>query len=91
MSVLEVCCVDRKLAVMDFLRPSDTPIDIFHFLGKILYAKRLETASERWKAIEGQLDENVKPEYRREFPPKDDLSTLAQTSSLSNSAVSFHL
>jgi hypothetical protein len=87
MSLVDVCCVRKKLVNSDFVCPSDTPIDIFHFLGKILYAKRLDTADEDWEAAESRLDENVKPEYRREFPPKDDLSELSRASTLSNSAV----
>jgi hypothetical protein len=88
MSLVEVCCVKKKLVNSEFVCSSDTPMDIFHFLGKILYAKRLEESYESWDATESLLDENVKPEYRRQLPSKDDLAELSYASTLSNSAVS---
>lgn len=88
MSLLEFCRVNEKMVNSDFVCTSDTPIDIFHFLGKILYAKRLDVKNKAWNDVEGKLAENVKPEYRRKFSPKDDLSELSRASTLSNSAVS---
>lgn len=89
MSLVDICCVSKRLVNSDFVCPNDTPIDLFHFLGKILYAKRLDKADKAWEAVEALLDENVKPDYRRELPTKDDLSELSRSSTLSNSAVGF--
>ncbi|KAI6184068.1 hypothetical protein M3Y97_00556700 [Aphelenchoides bicaudatus] len=87
MSVLQISCVDKKKFNADFLIPSDPSVDLFHFLGKILYAKRSEDADEEWARLESKLSDKVKPIYRREFPPKNDVSMLMQASSLSNSAL----
>jgi len=56
-------------------------------LGKIFYAKRLETVDKKWNAIEKKLNDDVKPEYRRAFPPDNDLNLLANSSTLSYSAL----
>lgn len=86
-SLLAMCSVDKKLIDSDFLCSSESSLDIFHFLGKILYAKRLEKADKKWELAESKLRADVKSEYRREFPPKEDTNTLSRSSTLFNATV----
>jgi hypothetical protein len=72
----------------NFLGSADLPLDLFHYLGKILYAKRQDASNPKWKAIEQKLNENVKPEYRRALPPKEDLTWLTVASPLPGNTVS---
>ncbi|KAL3093228.1 hypothetical protein niasHT_022678 [Heterodera trifolii] len=59
------------------------PLELFHFIGKILYAKRIEEKSgvknnqiERWKRTEQRLGQKLCEKYGRPMPPKDELNQL---------------
>lgn len=79
--------MDKRLVNLEFLSTPNPTLDLFRFLGKIIYAKRLDVADEKWALTENRLQESVKDEYRREFPPKEDPNVLAKSSFLSDSAV----
>jgi len=47
----------------------------------------LETVDKKWNSIEGKLRDDVTPEYRRNFPPKENLDNLVKASSLQISSL----
>uniref|UniRef100_A0A914Z4Q6 Cell cycle checkpoint protein RAD17 n=1 Tax=Panagrolaimus superbus TaxID=310955 RepID=A0A914Z4Q6_9BILA len=55
-------------------------IPMFHFIGKVMYAKRLEASTQESRATESKL--SVK-KWRRVFPPKEDLNHLVDNCVLS--------
>jgi hypothetical protein len=91
MSLLEMCCVKKRLVDMKSLSSNNNGLHLFSLLGKILYAKRLPEMDEKWMSTESKLHKNVKKEYRRNLPPKEDLNELAQSSMLRFSTVKLEL
>lgn len=63
-------------------------LELFHFLGKIMYAKRAEKADNFWTKCEDRLVPRLKAAgFGRKFPPKDDINQLISTSYVSGSFV----
>lgn len=58
-------------------------LELFHFIGKIMYAKRAEKTTEQWQNNEAKLNPNFQRKYGRPYPPKDDLNWLIDTSPMS--------
>uniref|UniRef100_A0A914I8L1 Phosphatidic acid phosphatase type 2/haloperoxidase domain-containing protein n=1 Tax=Globodera rostochiensis TaxID=31243 RepID=A0A914I8L1_GLORO len=65
----------------------DKPLELFHFIGKVLYAKRMEKKNavqiEQWKCTEQRLGQKVREKYGRPLPPKDDLNQLIASAPIS--------
>ncbi|CAK5074892.1 unnamed protein product [Meloidogyne enterolobii] len=66
-------------------------LELFHFIGKIMYAKRAEKPTEKWLENESKLNFNLKRIYGRPLPPKDDLNKLIETSPISPQLLSSYL
>lgn len=84
MNAIEFSLVGGKLAADSAQSPQN--VDFFHFIGKLLYAKRAESADDRWTRCEAML----RPECRhlaRKLPPKEDLNELLSSSFISGSNV----
>jgi hypothetical protein len=58
-------------------------LELFHFIGKVMYAKRAESADQRWEQIEKRLHPSAWRKYARPLPPKDDLNWLIETAPIS--------
>lgn len=61
--------------------------DIFKYLGKIMYAKRLDTENLKWTNLERILLPKARKKFARPFPPKENLSELAAANPISGSLV----
>ncbi|MFH4979049.1 hypothetical protein AB6A40_005758 [Gnathostoma spinigerum] len=62
---------------------SSSQTDVFHSLGKLLYAKRLESADRSWTETENLLSKNLL-QYRRDCPPKSYVDDIISRSGLSS-------
>uniref|UniRef100_A0A1I8C091 ATPase_AAA_core domain-containing protein n=1 Tax=Meloidogyne hapla TaxID=6305 RepID=A0A1I8C091_MELHA len=70
---------------------SSDQLELFHFIGKIMYAKRAEKPTKEWLNNESKLNLNLKRIYGRPLPPKDDLNKLIETSPISAQLLSSYL
>ena len=70
---------------------SATSVDLFHFIGKILYSKRAELETNDWKKCEQCLRKQVAKKWSRPFPPKDNVHDLLELANISGSRVSFEI
>lgn len=68
--------------------PQPNQLELFHFIGKVMYAKRAETSNKQWQLSESKLNPNAWRRYARPIPPKDDLNRLIDMSPLSAQLVS---
>ncbi|KAI6242700.1 hypothetical protein M3Y99_00175800 [Aphelenchoides fujianensis] len=63
---------------VNFFHTCDPFLDIFHFIGKLLYGKR-EKRTSQWTAKQKLLSLAVPRKHRRDEPPKDDPADLMRT------------
>ncbi|CAD5210978.1 unnamed protein product [Bursaphelenchus okinawaensis] len=73
LNFIELSRNQGKADMCEILHSSDLKSDIFHFLGKVMYAKR-ETVEDNIKRQE--IEETVKEKYRRIVPPTHTLQEL---------------
>src|SRR4051812_33894527 len=62
-------------------------LELFHFVGKVMYSKRAELASEMWTKSEQKLSPKSRKKFGRPFPPKDDIFELTSSAYVSGSFV----
>lgn len=68
---------------------SNVHVELFHFIGKLMYAKRAEFADKRWLKCEKMLLKNSRPKFGRLLPPKDDINQLLDSCFVSGDFVCF--
>uniref|UniRef100_A0AC35FG21 Cell cycle checkpoint protein RAD17 n=1 Tax=Panagrolaimus sp. PS1159 TaxID=55785 RepID=A0AC35FG21_9BILA len=64
------------------LATSVSHLNIFHYIGKILYAKRADSSTQEWRNTENKL---MVSKWKRQFPPKDNLNYLIDNCTISGS------
>ena len=64
---------------LKFLNGEDPQVEMFHLIGKILYAKRDDKPSRAFSAAQSKLNANVRNDYRRYLPPKDQPERLVRS------------
>jgi len=62
-------------------------LEQFHFIGKIIYAKRMENADPKWLKMESRLDPSIQASHSRPFPPKENVDHLIDSSPISGPLV----
>jgi len=64
---------------------SSTPchFDLFHFIGKVMYANRSTEPDGLWMRCERKLRVRLAPKFSKRFPPKDDLNWLVDSAAVS--------
>jgi hypothetical protein len=62
-------------------------LEQFHFIGKIIYAKRMENADSKWLKMESRLDPSIQANHFRPFPPKENVDHLIDSSPISGPLV----
>lgn len=69
--------------------PSCGRVQFFHFLGKIMYAKRSDVYDEKWTKTEKKLCRKALAKRGRSYPPKEDVNQLIEQCFVSGSHVGF--
>uniref|UniRef100_A0A8R1TIZ2 AAA+ ATPase domain-containing protein n=1 Tax=Onchocerca volvulus TaxID=6282 RepID=A0A8R1TIZ2_ONCVO len=79
---LQLCFDGSREFIEIFPFHSSTLIDPYRSLGKLLYAKRCDSADDNWKKAEEKLKIELREFYSRDYPPKDDVSEVLNKSGM---------
>ncbi|KAH7727297.1 CRE-HPR-17 protein [Aphelenchoides avenae] len=85
LNAIEYSQTGSKLLHADSVQ-SPKHLDFFHFIGKLLYAKRAEAVDDKWTRAESLLRNECR-HLARDVPPKDDLNELLASSFMSGANV----
>uniref|UniRef100_A0A915ERY3 Cell cycle checkpoint protein RAD17 n=1 Tax=Ditylenchus dipsaci TaxID=166011 RepID=A0A915ERY3_9BILA len=81
LNMIEFFAIGRPLS-LNLLASADAHFDLFHFIGKIMYAKRATNSTDSWMKSEEKLLPKARRKIRM-FPPKEDLNELADSNFIS--------
>ncbi|KAI1727715.1 Rad17 cell cycle checkpoint protein [Ditylenchus destructor] len=70
--------------------PNTPNFELFHYIGKIMYAKRATETNERWEKSEQMLRKNAQ-KFMRPLPPKEDLNELTSIGFVSGEFVNGYI
>ncbi|KAI1720104.1 rad17 cell cycle checkpoint protein domain-containing protein [Ditylenchus destructor] len=70
--------------------PNTPNFELFHYIGKIMYAKRATETNERWEKSEEMLRKNAQ-RFMRALPPKEDLNELTSVGFVSGEFVNEYI
>lgn len=92
MNLIEFFITGKSLTTAKQLNLSNTSnghVELFHFIGKLMYAKRAESANQHWLMCEKILLIKSQRKYGRPLPPKDDINYLLNSCFISGDFVCF--
>lgn len=76
----------------NFSSPSfNAQVELFHFIGKLMYAKRAELSNEHWLKCEQMLLKKSRKKFGRLLPLKDDINQLLDLCFISGDFVCFKI
>ncbi|VDM95958.1 unnamed protein product [Thelazia callipaeda] len=88
---MHLCIDDNQKVIETIPLHSSTLVDSYHCLGKLLYAKRCNKASENCSKTEKYLNVERKKTHSRNYPLKDDINQVLEKCGLNGEKLAMFL